>query len=89
MKKFKLPAKVRIGLDIASSDDRMRRVMPFRRSWIVLGILLVIDIAVMVPAILTFQEAAKNWGSVASLFELVTAIFLSAWVLGWSIAPLI
>ena len=89
MKKFKLPAKVRIGLDIASSDDHLRRVFPFRRSWIALGVLIAIDIAVMVPAILTFQEAAKNWGSVTSLFELVTAIFLSAWVLGWSIAPLI
>ena len=35
------------------------------------------------------KQAMGEWGSFNSLFDLVAALFLSAWLLGWIIAPLI
>jgi hypothetical protein len=46
------------------------------------------DVIFLVPAITTFSQASSEWSSLDSLFELVAALFLSAWLLGWSIAPL-
>jgi len=37
----------------------------------------------------TFQQAMTGWGQLDTLFDLVGALFLSAWLLGWIIAPLI
>ena len=47
------------------------------------------DTAFLIPAVLTFKQALGEWGSLDSLFDLVAAAFLSAWLLGWVIAPLI
>jgi hypothetical protein len=80
---------IRIGIDLPGGDSGLRRVMPFRRSWIAIGILLVMDIIFITPAVITFMQATAEWGRLDSLFDLVGAIFLSAWLLGWSIAPLI
>jgi hypothetical protein len=46
------------------------------------------DIIFLIPAITTFSQASGQWSSLDSLFELVAALFLSAWLLGWSVAPL-
>ena len=76
-------------MDLPGQDDGFRRVLPFKRSWLALGILLAMDTAFIIPAVLTFQQAATQWGKLDSLFDLVIAVFLSAWLLGWSIAPLL
>jgi hypothetical protein len=89
MKKFRLPVNFRIGLDMPSSNDALRQVFPFRRSWVVIGVIAAFDAVFIIPAVTTFQQAIHEWQSLDSLFELTSAIFLSAWVLGWSIAPLI
>jgi len=49
----------------------------------------VIDIVFLIPAITTFSQAGSQWSRFDSLFDLVGAVFLSAWLLGWSTAPLI
>ena len=66
-----------------------RRVLPFRRSWIAIAVLAAFDGVFLIPAVLTFHQAASEWGRVEDLFDLVGAIFLSTWLLGWSIAPLV
>jgi hypothetical protein len=79
----------KIGMDLPGQDDDFRRVLPFRRSWLAIGILAAMDTAFIIPAVLTFQQAATQWGKLDGLFDLVIAVFLSAWLLGWSIAPLL
>ena len=76
-------------MDLPGQDDGFRRVLPFRRSWLAIGILAAMDTAFIIPAVLTFQQAVTQWGKSDSLFDLVIAVFLSAWLLGWSIAPLL
>ena len=41
------------------------------------------------PAVTTFSQASSEWSRFDSLFDLVAALFLSAWLLGWSVAPLL
>ena len=65
------------------------RDLPFRRSWIAILILAAMDIVFLLPAIATFGEAASEWARQESLFDLVAAIFLSAWLLGWMTAPVL
>jgi hypothetical protein len=84
-----LRLRIRPALDFAGDGSGFRRVLPFRRAWLVIGILAVFDIIFLVPAITTFQQAATEWGKFDDLFDLVSALFLSAWLLGWSIAPLL
>ena len=48
-----------------------------------------LDAAFLLPAVFTFRQAAGEWSRFDSLFDLVGALFLSAWLLGWSIAPLL
>ena len=47
------------------------------------------DIIFLVPAISAARDAASDWSRLDTLFDLVAAVFLSGWVLGWSIAPLL
>ena len=79
----------RIGVDSRDGQDGHRRVWPFRRSWVAIAILAVMDVIFLIPAILTFREVIGEWGSFDSLFDLVGALFMSAWLLGWVMAPLI
>jgi hypothetical protein len=79
----------KIGMDLPGQDDGFRRVLPFRRSWIAIAILVVMDAVFLFPAVTAFQQAAEEWGRLDNLFDLVTALFLSAWLLGWSIAPVV
>lgn len=80
---------IKVGIDRPGGQETFRRVLPFRRSWVAIMVLAVMDAAFLIPAILTFNQAAGEWGSFNSLFDLVAAAFLSAWLLGWIIAPLI
>ena len=79
----------KFGLDLPGDAGEFRKVLPFRRSWVAIAILAVMDIAFSIPAVITFQQAISEWGRFDSLFDLVGALFLSAWLLGWVIAPLI
>ncbi|MCW8925629.1 MAG: DUF6498-containing protein [Xanthomonadales bacterium] len=63
--------------------------MKFRRSWVAITVLAAFDVVFMIPAITTFQQAAAEWGRFDSLFDLVGALFLTAWLLGWSMGPLL
>jgi len=60
-------------------------VLPFRRSWLFIAIFAGVDAALFIPAIAAFHQASEHWGSVNSLFDLVFAAFMSAWLLGWSV----
>lgn len=80
---------IKFGIDLPDGEINFRRAMPFRRSWIAITVLAAMDIAFIIPAVTTFNQAMTEWGRFDSLFDLVTAIFLSAWLLGWAIAPLI
>jgi hypothetical protein len=79
----------KIGMDFPDDQDGYRRVWPFRRSWVAIAILAVMDVIFLIPAIITFRQVIGEWSSFDSLFDLVGALFLSAWLLGWSMAPLI
>ncbi len=81
--------RFKLALGWPGKTAAVRRVLPFRRPWKVIVILTLVDIAFIVPAVITLKQAGSEWGQFDSLFELVTAIFLSAWVLGWSVGPLI
>jgi hypothetical protein len=77
---------LRFGLNRKSEDETWRREFSFRRSWVAIGVLAVFDVVFLIPAITTFRQIG-DWG-VNSLFDLVGNLFLAAWLLGWSMAPL-
>jgi hypothetical protein len=79
----------RIGMVPRDGQDGYRRVWPFRRSWIAIAILSVMDIIFLIPAVSTLRQAISEWSKFDSLFDLVGALFISAWLLGWSMGPLI
>ncbi len=79
----------KFGIDLPDDRDTLRRVLPFRRSWVAILILATMDIIFIIPAVTTIQQAAAEWSRFDSLFDLVGAVFLSAWLLGWLIGPLI
>jgi len=83
-----LRPRLKFGFERHSGVGPLRVVFPFRRSWVAIGVLAVFDAAFIVPAVLTFNQAADAWSRLDSLFDLVAAIFLTAWLMGWSIAPL-
>ena len=78
----------KFGIDLPGGEEGYQKTWPFRRSWVAIAVLLVMDIIFLIPAITTFKQV-QNWGSFDSLFDLVGAVFLGAWLLGWSLAPLI
>jgi len=84
-----LKPALKFGFDAPGKDDAFRRVLPFRRSWMAITLVAAMDAAFIIPAVLTFRQAMAEWGTYDSLFDLVAALFLSAWLLGWMIAPLI
>ena len=80
---------IKLAVDRPEIGGDFRRVLPFRRSWRAIAILAVFDAAFMAPAVFVFQDAAGSWGRLDTLFDLVSALFTSAWLLGWSIGPLV
>jgi len=74
---------------MSSGVYRLRRVFPFRRSWIAILIIGAAAVGMAIPAVTSLQQAAQEWKSLNSLFDLVGVVFLGGWALGWSIAPLI
>lgn len=86
-KRFRPGFKVVFG--VPRRDGGFRKTLPFKRSWIGIVVLAAMDAAFLFPAVTTFNQAMHEWGSLDSLFDLVAALFLSAWLLGWMMAPLI
>ncbi|MBT8055237.1 MAG: hypothetical protein KJN69_15175, partial [Gammaproteobacteria bacterium] len=84
-----LKPRIRLGLDIPENRGGFRREWRFRRSWIAIAVLAVLDAVFLGIAVMTFGEASGEWSRFDSLFDLVGAVFLSAWLLGWSMAPLL
>ena len=58
-------------MDLPRNPDGYRQVWPFRRSWVAIAILVVMDIVFLIPAVLTFRDVVGEWGSFDSLFDLV------------------
>lgn len=83
-----LKPRFKFGMDLPGSHESYRRVLPFRRSWIAIAVVAIIDIAFLIPAVSAFQNAAAGWSNFDSLFDLTIAVFMSAWLLGWAVAPL-
>jgi hypothetical protein len=83
-----LRPRLRIVFDVPVEAGGFRRVLPFRRSWIAILVIAVFDHIFIIPAVITFGEAAASWSRFDDLFDLVGALFLSAWLLGWIFAPL-
>jgi hypothetical protein len=84
-----LKPRFRLGLDLPDERAPWRKTYRFRRSWLVILIVLAIDVAFVLPAAFAFRQALAQWSDLDSLFSLVAAIFLTAWLVGWSLAPLI
>src|SRR5210317_308960 len=80
---------IKFSTGLPGGNESFRQVLPFRRSWLAIGILAVFDIVFLIPAVTVFQQAWNEWSNLDDLFGLVGALFSSAWLLGWSIAPLI
>jgi len=84
-----LRPRFRIGMAFDAGRDAYPKLWRFRRSWKIIAVLAVLDIIFLVPAVAVFIQASGEWSRYDSLFDLVGAVFLSAWLLGWSMAPLI
>lgn len=89
MKRHGIAAKIRPGLDWPGRGGESRRVLPFRRAWKAIAVLAVLDACFIVPAVFVFRQAAGGWADSGDLFGLVIAVFSSAWLIGWSLVPLI
>jgi len=79
----------KLALDFGTGEYAYRKVLPFKRSWIAIVVLAAFDIGFSIPAVTTFHQAASEWAKLDDLFDLVSALFLTAWLLGWSIGPLL
>ena len=79
----------RLGFERPGSEYRFRLVLPFRRHWVAIAVVAVFDAVFLFPAITTFQQAAEGWARFDDLFDLTAALFLTGWLIGWSIAPLL
>jgi hypothetical protein len=80
---------IKFSTGLPGGNESFRQVLPFRRSWLAIGILAAFDIVFLIPAVTVFKQAWSEWSNLDDLFSLVGALFSSAWLLGWSIAPLI
>jgi hypothetical protein len=77
------------GLARTGEAYTLRRRYPFRRSPVAILVLLVFDVVFLIPAISTLLEAISLWRQPDELFSVVAALFVSFWLLGWSMAPLL
>ena len=89
MKRRGLKPRLKLALDRPGDDPDYRSVLRFRRSWPAIAVLAAFDLVFLIPTITTFQQAVTEWAKFDDLFDLVGALFLTAWLMGWSIAPLL
>ncbi len=81
-----LKPRFKLGFGGNRGDQSVWR---FRRSWVAISILAVMDIIFLIPAVATYMQLSGGWSGFDSLFNLVGTVFLGAWLLGWSTAPVI
>jgi hypothetical protein len=60
------------------SDRGDQNVWRFRRSWVAISILAVMDIIFLIPAVATYMQLSGGWSGFDSLFNLVGTVFLGA-----------
>ena len=63
------------------------RSFHFGYSWKLITVVLLIDIAFLVPAFSVAQDAVQLWQQSDALFQLTAALFTTFWLVGWSMAP--
>ena len=80
----------KLSLDLKGSAGNYTyvEVFPFKRSWTAIIILAALDIVFAVPAYTTLMEAIELWQKPDDLFSLTAALFITFWLIGWSMAPL-
>jgi hypothetical protein len=83
--------RLRFRLGASRTGDRAgyRCKLPFRRNWVAIAVLAAFDAVFLFPAITTFAQVLAAWSRPDDLFNLVAALFLTFWLVGWSIAPLV
>jgi uncharacterized protein DUF6498 len=81
--------QLRLQLGPLRNSEGYQEVFPFRRSWVAIAVILVFDAVFLIPAITTFREAVELWSRPDDLFNLVAALFITFWLIGWSTAPLL
>ncbi|MFX3657707.1 MAG: DUF6498-containing protein [bacterium] len=81
--------RLRPAFDAGSRAPGFRRAFPPPRSRAAIAVVAVMDIAFVIPAIGALRQAAGGWGNLDTLFDLMGAVFMSAWLLGWSVAPVL
>ena len=79
-----LKPRFKLGFGGNRGDQNVWR---FRRSWLAISILAVMDVIFLIPAVATYAQISGDWSSFDSLFNGVGTVFLGAWLLGWSTAP--
>ncbi len=84
-----LKPRISIGIDLPGRRGGLRRVFPFRRSVPAIALLALMDAIFLIPAVAAFHQASAEWNKLDSLFDLVGALFLSGWLMGWSTALLL
>ena len=88
MKRVKNLPKIRFTTGLSLGREILHEVMPFRRSWTAIAIVAVLATVFLIPAVTTFNTVSAEWGQMDTLFDLASTLFLSLWLLGWSVAPL-
>ena len=83
------PSRFRFGFDLFAGHDDARIRLPFQRPTIAILIVAAMAIAMTIPAISVFGQAAAHWSRLDDLFDLVGALFSSGWLLGWSVGLVI
>lgn len=84
-----ITASIRPALDLPGGVEDFRQVFPFRRSWVAILVLAAFTAVFIIPAIFIFDRAVLGWGDIEDLFDLVTTVFSFAWLMGWSLAPIV
>lgn len=79
----------RLVFDTSADPGMLHRVFRFRRNWVAIAFIAAFDAAFLFPAFAAFQQAADDWSRLDNLFDLTGALFMTGWLLGWSIAPLV
>ncbi len=80
--------RLSLALPGAAAGYGYVETFPFQRSWVAILVLAVFDVIFTIPAVKTFVEARELWQQPDDLFSLTAALFITFWLIGWSMAPL-
>jgi len=77
-----------LALRVKRGEYPYVEIFPFQRHWGAIIVLAVFAVVFAIPAYTTFQEARELWQEPDDLFNLTAALFITFWLIGWSMAPL-